>query len=319
MLIITEEYMRKNINIKDILDSIEKALLIQEKGNFIQPDRIHLGDENPFLLMPCFKEDFFSTKLVTVYPKNSEILEPVTQGVTLLNDINTGKPLALLNATYMTGLRTGCVGGISAKYLAKPNASNLGVIGAGVQSIFQVLAICSVRNIKNVYIFSKTSSKIDSFIEILQKDLSHINFHKCNNSTEVAQMSDIIVCATTSTTPVLPDDENLYKGKHIIAIGSYEPHTRELPNSLIKCSDYIFTDTMFALKESGDLLIPLTNNLIKENDVKTLGKVILNFDENLQNATTIFKSVGIGLFDLCCAESIYKIALKNNDALNVNL
>ncbi len=114
MLIINEKYMEQNITIEDVLSSIEKALLIQESGKFSQPDRIHLGkDENPFLLMPCFKEDYFSTKLITVYPKNSEIGEAVTQGVTLLNDIKTGKPLALLNGTYLTALRTGCVGGVS--------------------------------------------------------------------------------------------------------------------------------------------------------------------------------------------------------------
>ena len=142
MLIINEKYMAQNITIEDVLSYIEKALLIQESGKFSQPDHIHLGeDENPFLLMPCFKEDYFSTKLITVYPKNSEIGEAVTQGVTLLNDIKTGKPLALLNGTYLTALRTGCVGGVSSKYLAKKDASSIAIIGAGVQSVFQVLAI----------------------------------------------------------------------------------------------------------------------------------------------------------------------------------
>ena len=322
MLIINEKYMEENISIEDVLESIEQALLIQEEGNFNQPNRIHLGnDENPFLLMPCFKENYFSTKLITVYPKNSEIGEAVTQGVTLLNDINTGKPLALLNGTYLTALRTGCVGGVSAKYLAKKDASSLAIIGAGAQSLFQVLATCSVRPIRDVYIYNRTESKVDPFVEKLQSMISDVNFHKCKSSKEAVENSDIIICATTSPEPVIPDDPSLYKGKHIIAIGSYQPHTRELSNGAIEAANYIYVDTLFAIEESGDLGVPIKENLIKEDDVQTLGKIIQsdNLDENLLEATTIFKSVGIGLFDLCAAESIYKLALKKGDSLDIEL
>lgn len=322
MLIINEKYMEENITIQDILTSIEKALLIQESGNFSQPDRIHLGKkDNSFLLMPCFKDDYFSTKLITVYPKNNEIGEAVTQGVTLLNDINTGKPLALLNGTYLTALRTGCIGGISSKYLAKKNASSIAVIGAGVQSVFQVLATCAVRPIKDVYVYSRTESKIISFIEKLQLLLPNINFHKSNSSKDAIKKSDIIICATTSANPVIPDDSTLYKGKHIIGIGSYQPHTREFSNAAITSANYIYTDTLFAIEESGDLGIPIKENLIKREDIQTLGKVIqLNeLNDNLLNSTTIFKSVGMGLFDLCAAESIYKYAIADSNAINIDL
>lgn len=322
MLIINEKYMEQNITIEDILGSIEKALLIQESGDFSQPDRIHLGEkENPFLLMPCFKEDYFSTKLITVYPKNSQIGEDVTQGVTLLNDIKTGKPLALLNGTYLTALRTGCVGGVSSKYLAKRDASSIAIIGAGVQSLFQVLATCAVRPIKDVYVYSRTESKINTFIEKLQLLLPNVNLHKSSCSKDAVEKSDIIICATTSSNPVIPDEIDLYKGKHIIGIGSYQPHTRELPNAVIESADYIYTDTLFAIEESGDLGIPIKENLIKEEDVQTLGKVIQfgELNDDLLNSTTVFKCVGIGLFDLCAAEAIYKHALKNDGAIDIEL
>ncbi len=322
MLIINEKYMEQNITIEDILGSIEKALLIQESGDFSQPDRIHLGEkENPFLLMPCFKEDYFSTKLITVYPKNSQIGEDVTQGVTLLNDIKTGKPLALLNGTYLTALRTGCVGGVSSKYLAKRDASCIAIIGAGVQSLFQVLATCAVRPIKDVYVYSRTESKINTFIEKLQLLLPNVNLHKSSCSKDAVEKSDIIICATTSSNPVIPDEIDLYKGKHIIGIGSYQPHTRELPNAVIESADYIYTDTLFAIEESGDLGIPIKANLIKEEDVQTLGKVLQfgELNDDLLNSTTFFKCVGIGLFDLCAAEAIYKHALKNDGAIDIEL
>lgn len=322
MLIINEKYMQENITINNILNSIEEALLIKESGNFVQPDRIHLGeDENPFLLMPCFKENYFSTKLITIYPKNSEINEAVTQGVILLNDMKTGRPIALLNGTYLTALRTGCVGGVSSKYLAKKDASSLAIIGAGTQSLFQVLATCSVRPIKDVFVYSRTETKVDNFIEKLKSLLPNVNFHKCYSSRDAIIKSDIVICATTSSNPVIPDESDLYKGKHIIAIGSYQPHTRELCDAAIKSADYIYTDTLFAIEESGDLGIPIKNNLIDEENIQTLGKVIKDgeLNENLLNSTTIFKSVGIGLFDLCAAEAIYKLAFENKDSIDIDL
>lgn len=322
MLIINKKYMEQNITIEDVLGAIEEAFLIQESGDFSQPDRIHLGENNnPFLLMPCFKEDFFSTKLITVYPKNSEIGEAVTQGVTLLNDIKTGKPLALLNGTYLTALRTGCVGGVSSKYLAKRDASSIAIIGAGVQSFFQVLGTCAVRPIKDVYVHSRSESKIDSFIEKLQLLLPNINFHKTNCSKDAIEKSDIVICATTSTDPVVPDEVNLYKGKHIIGIGSYQPHTREFSDAVIKAADYIYADTLFAIEESGDLGIPISKNIIKKEDIQTLGKVLQHNELNndLLNSTTVFKCVGIGLFDLCAAEAIYKNAIDNGGAMDIEL
>ena len=207
------------------------------------------------------------------------------------------------------------------KIFSKKDASSIAIIGAGVQSVFQVLATCTVRPIKDVYVYSRTESKVSSFIEKLQLLLPNVNFHRSNSSKDAIEKSDIIICATTSTNPVIPDDADLYKGKHIIGIGSYQPHTREFSNAAITSADHIYTDTLFAIEESGDLGIPVKENLIKEEDIQTLGKVIqLNeLNDDLLNSTTVFKSVGIGLFDLCAAEAIYQHALENGNSINIDL
>ena len=172
-----------------------------------------------------------------------------------------------------------------------------------------------------MYVYSRTESKVSSFIEKLQLLLPNVRFHRSNSSKDAIEKSDIIICATTSTNPVIPDDADLYKGKHIIGIGSYQPHTREFSDAAITSADHIYTDTLFAIEESGDLGIPVKENLIKKEDIQTLGKVIqLNeLNDDLLNSTTVFKSVGIGLFDLCAAESIYKHALENGDSINIDL
>ena len=126
---------------------------------------------------------------------------------------------------------------------------------------------------------------------------------------------------TTSSNPVIPDDVELYKGKHIIGIGSYQPHTREFSDAVMKAADYIYTDTLFAIEESGDLGIPIKEKLIKENNIQTLGKVLQleELNDDLLRSTTVFKCVGIGLFDLCAAEAVYKRALENGGAIDIEL
>ena len=141
------------------------------------------------------------------------------------------------------------------------------------------------------------------------------------SSEDAVKSSDIIICATTSSTPVIPDNPELYKGKHIIAIGTYQPENKELSNGVMEAADYIYTDTLFAIEESGDLGIPVKEGIIKKENIQTLGKVINNdeLNDELLNSTTVFKSVGIGLFDLCAAESIYKHAIKSGNSIDIHM
>lgn len=123
--------------------------------------------------------------------------------------------------------------------------------------------------------------------------------------------SEIIITATPSTIPVLPDDKELLKGKHIIAIGSYKYEMRELPPALYQVLDDVYIDTELAAEESGDLIVPVEEGWMTKEDYKIFGKVydeLVKADKS-QVKTTLYKSVGMALFDLLVAEAIYKSAL----------
>ena len=140
MLILNESDIIKAVDFDELLKSVEEAFLIQETGNYNMPDRMHIDqEENVLLLMPCFTDDFFSTKLVSVFPENKNLGKPAIYGSLILNDGKTGEPLAMMNGSKLTALRTGAVGAMGLLYTTPKNINTLGLIGAGIQGFHLVL------------------------------------------------------------------------------------------------------------------------------------------------------------------------------------
>lgn len=125
--------MLKALSINQAMDAVEQAYLAYETGRYQMPARMYIGqNDDTLLLMPCFTEKSFGTKVVTVFPGNTKMRVPVTKGIMLLNDRQTGVPVALMNGTVLTAFKTGAVGGVSVRYLADPNAKKAGLIGTGL-------------------------------------------------------------------------------------------------------------------------------------------------------------------------------------------
>lgn len=311
MLIINESDIIQAVDFNELLKSIEEAFLLQEKGDFNMPDRTHIDNEgNVLLLMPCFTDDFFCTKLVSVFPENKNLNKPAIYGSVILNDGKTGEPLAMMNGSKLTALRTGAVGAMGLLYTTHSNIKSLGLIGAGIQGFHQVLFGCVVRKIESVNIYDPYNLNLETFVKDLNQYLPNLKITNCSSAEDVVKSSEAIITATTSLKPVLPDIESLYKGKHIIGIGSYKPEMQELPDGLFKNLNQIFVDTEHAKRESGDLSIRLDNGIIQEDQIDTLGKLINKKIKIDDSQTTLFKSVGMALFDLIVAKKIYSNALK---------
>ena len=142
------------------------------------------------------------------------------------------------------------------------------------------------------------------------------------------QMMDLEIIVTVTVIAVgagegaFPDDPALFAGKHIVAIGSYQPHTRELPRSAVERAEGVWLDTMFAAEESGDLAIPLSEGWLKRERLQPFCDVVaagLDAAEPWRTQQTLFKSVGIGLFDLVAAEMIYDLAEQEGLGLEIDL
>ncbi len=314
MRYLNSEDIMKAVTYDDVIEAVEEALLIYKSGNYDMPHRFsHMSGENTLLYMPCLSRDILGTKVLTIFPENKDEDKPVIDGLMLLNDHGTGAIKAMLDGKLLTELRTGAVGAMGVKYISSKDTKTLGLIGAGAQGIYQIIYACHLRPIEEVYITTRNLEKLEPYIELLKKKLPHVNFHGLKTSREVVERAELIITATSSMNSVLEEDESLYKNKTFVAIGSYKPDMRELADALIKTADHIYVDTLYAKEESGDLNIPIRENLLDEERVKTIADLVSDksFMDNREN-TIVYKSVGMALFDIVVAEKIYKRAIEKN-------
>jgi ornithine cyclodeaminase/alanine dehydrogenase-like protein (mu-crystallin family) len=286
------------------------------------PQRLHIDhEENTLLLMPCFTKDCFGTKLVSLFPQNPEMNIPVLTGIMVLNDAQTGLPLALLNGPALTALRTAAVGSVSIRHLTPENTQSLGIIGAGVQGFYQAWVACSARDLKDIYVFDLYPEKTTALIEKLSKVIPDVKLHAASCVEDLLEKSQTVITVTTSFEPVLPNNEELLAGKHFIGIGSYKPTVREFPQALFNMLKTVYIDTDTALEESGDLIIPLQKNWIRQEQVMTLGRFLIEstHKDEVKTETTFFKSVGMALFDVCASKLIYENAIQKSLGQIINI
>ncbi len=313
MLILDKNDMVNAASFDNILTAVESAMLLYEKREFYQPERKHADyKKNTLLLMPCFTNEAFGTKIISLFPENKQKNLPVINGLMILNDSKTGKPLAILNGAKLTALRTAAVGSVSIRYLTPDSVKSLGIIGAGVQGFHQTLFAATVRDFSDIHIYDLSRQKAEQLVFSLSELLPDPNIRICSNTEELTEKSQVIITATDAESPVLPDDPDLLYGKHFVGIGSYKPTMQEYPPALFELLNFVFVDTQHAIVESGDIIEPLKNRLLNRDQIVTLGKFLTGeFDrEHFINRTTFFKSVGMALFDVLSAKLIYENAIK---------
>lgn len=312
MLILNSSAVEKAVSYEEAMDYIEEAYRVYERKAVFMPPRIHVDHgQKTLLYMPCFVQDLFGTKILTVFPENTKKGLPAIDGVMLLNDLETGKPIALIDGKSLTAMRTGAVGGVAVRHTAPKAASSLGIVGAGTQGYYQAVFACQARPVRKVLVFDMHRQKLPAFVAALEKQLENVEIGEAASVEQLLMESQIIVTATTSNQPVLPDDACLLRGRHFVGIGSYKPSMREYPDALFGLVDTVYVDTMHAKEETGDLVYPLSKGLLRQEQVKSFGHMLLQNSGQVQKDgnTTFVKSVGMAIFDLVVSQLIYKNAL----------
>jgi ornithine cyclodeaminase len=188
----------------------------------------------------------------------------------------------------------------------------LGIVGTGVQGIFQALFACSVRKIDEIWAFDKDSSNLKKFAVDLKTSYPDIRVHLANDPENVALNSQVIISATNSPNPVFMNSKELFTGRTFVGIGSYKPECREFPEQLFRQTDQIFVDTMDGKNESGDLITPLRNNWISDENIFPIGSLIAGNSVLSENTTRLYKTVGSAIFDLYAAKLVYEKLLHKN-------
>lgn len=225
MLYISKKHMEKIISLDVMMDAVEEAFKIYEKKNFQMPDRMHVDrEEGTILYMPCFTDNVSGTKIVSTFPENIKSGIASIQGTMILNNSKTGEPLAMMDGAALTAYRTGAVG---VRHTTRVDCESVGLIGTGVQGFYQLLYACAARPIKRISIYDLSKERVNAFSERLREKLQDIEINAVDSAEELVRKSEIIITATPAQSPVLPDDKELLKGKHVIAIGSYKLEMRD--------------------------------------------------------------------------------------------
>jgi ornithine cyclodeaminase/alanine dehydrogenase-like protein (mu-crystallin family) len=320
MLILSEKDIEQIAKTEELVNAIERAYLKQENPSTCIPDRLHLSwDNNTFLVMPGLIKEIIGTKLVSVNPANKQAGKPSIHGVMILNDATTGEPIALLNGSKLTAVRTGAVGATAVKYLAPSSCNTLGVIGTGVQAYYQAFMICEQHAFSEIVLYGRNRAKAEELRNKLIKKLRLESIRIADDVEKLVLDSDVVVTATTSNTPIFDVDIDLLQEKTFIAIGSFKPTMQEIPHALIKKAGVVFVDTMLALEESGDLVVPINKGFIKRDKIIPFSSLLTGEYSFNPHQVNIFKSVGNALFDLTVSVMLYKKAIQLKLGTNINL
>ena len=323
-MVLTSDDVESILTINDTISILEKSFieLSRKQVNMTDRDVFVLEDKNGwFGIMTAHMKNMaaLGTKLVTVFPKNIEINKPTTQAVISLIDVNTGELIGIIDGSLITGMRTGATTGIATKYLSKKNSSKLSILGSGFQSKFQLMAICSVRHIKEIFINSPSINSKSDYIHELE-DLLDIPIIIEKNITKLLN-TDILVTSTTSPTPLF-DGNLLDNGIHINCIGAHTKETREVDLRTIEKSKVVVDERSAALREAGELIIPIQNGEITDNIIYAeLAEIVSGQKPGrlTDDEITLFKSMGLSLEDISTAKFVFDKAIEKGLGQNITL
>lgn len=323
MLILNASEIRKVLPMKDAIEAMRQAYASLSDGKAEVPLRSRLpvpAHDGLTLFMPSFvndkKSQALAVKVVSIFPHNSQRNLPLIFATVLVLEAQTGKPIALLEGSSLTAIRTGAGSGLSIDLLARSESSVVAIFGAGAQGRTQLEATCTVRNIKQVWVYDSDHKRAETFVsDLAGMGVVPRDVRIASTSEEAVHNADIICTATTSVSPVF-DDGKLKSGVHISAIGSYTPEMQEIPSETVSRARIVVDSRSATLAETGDLVIPIQLGLIQPDDIDTeLGEIILGKKPGRQSPEeiTLFKSVGVAVQDAMAAQT----ALENAQKLGV--
>ena len=306
------------------IDAMDLAFSSLSSGESFVPLRFvtKLPTNNMAMIFkPAFVEKHQRVSIKFLTQRDSGFIPgiPTIQGIVLVIDSETGEIVSIMDGEYLTALRTGAASGLATRCFARKNAQTMALFGCGAQGRTQLEAVICERPIKKVFVFDKFKESAEKLISEIQEKYQLEMIYA--EDTAVLKEADIICTATNSTSPLFRK-EDLKKGVHINAIGSFQPHMQELDPYLIRDAKVYVDQTEPCLKESGDLIKPLQEGIISENHiVGEIGNFLLGKISGRQSddEITIFKSVGVAIQDFMVATDIYNQAIEQGFGQEISL
>jgi len=308
-LFLDEACVRQLVTMDDALAAVEEVFGAQGRGEVFNVPRVRAPVKGGTLRITAAVLSYRGYYGVKV--SSTAIFHSNAGRMFCLYREETGELCAVVQVFAMGALRTGAASGIATKYLANPDAAVLGVLGTGRQARTQVDAICAVRPIREIRVWSPRPESRAAFCLDL-KNHNKINVLDVDSPEKAVRDADVLVTATTATSPVL-HGAWLKPGVHINAIGANYEHRRELDSAAVAAARFIATDDTEQVRyESTDLAAPVAEGLLNWDRVHGLGEVVSGKTRGraARDDITLFKSLGVAIEDVALAARAYEKALK---------
>jgi ornithine cyclodeaminase len=315
VLILNHAEVEELLPMNECIDVMEEAFIALARGEFEQPLRTVVRPpevKGVIAMMPSYRggeQPAFGLKAICVFPGNAAIGKDAHQGGVILFDGTTGEMRLIANASAITAIRTAAVSALATRVLANPEASELALIGAGIQARYHLPAIACIRSLKRVRVAARTFESAQKFAEEMTPNFSFV-IEPVRSAEDAVRNADIIVTATNTREPVVKR-EWISAGAHINAIGTFSPKAREIDSATMAAAT-LFTDRRESLfNEAGDYLLAAADGVISEESLAAeLGEVLTDKypGRTSRDEITLFKSLGLAMEDLASVAYIYKVA-----------
>ena len=314
VLIADQRLVTELLPMEEAIGVMRDALSMLAGGDAVMPLRTMLampGGERVMGLMPSYLGglEAVGAKVVAAFPANFGSEYDTHQGVVLFFDTERGLLRAIVDATSITAIRTAAVSGLVTDLLARPEAGDLAIIGAGTQAHTHLQAMNCVRRLRRVRVYSEPAESAEAF-SARESGGRGPEVEVCASARDAVKGADLICTTTTAREPVLYGDW-VSPGAHINAIGAYTPTTRELDTALVAIARLYVDRRESALNEAGEFLIPKAEGAIDDDHiVGEIGDVLLDRapGRTSPSEVTLFKSLGVAVEDLAAAHHVHAAA-----------
>jgi ornithine cyclodeaminase/alanine dehydrogenase-like protein (mu-crystallin family) len=318
VLVLNQEEVERLLDMEGCIEVMADALSALARGEVHVPLRFVVkpaGEPSLIGLMPAHRAGdmpLYSLKTVCVFPDNPKRGLDAHQGTVTLFDGETGEVRALMNASAITAIRTAAVSAVATRLLAREDARELGVLGAGVQARSHLEALRLVRDFEGVRIFSPTAEHARSLA-------AETGAEAVESAEEAVRGADVVVTATSSIEPVL-EREWLKEGAHVNVVGGRPPMMRELDTATIAASAFFVDRRESAEAEAFDYRDALESKAIGPDHIRAeIGEVLIGAKpgRSAPGELTVFRSLGLAVEDLAAAEYVVRRARETGAGIEV--
>jgi ornithine cyclodeaminase/alanine dehydrogenase-like protein (mu-crystallin family) len=325
ILVLSQSDIAQLLPMSACIDVMADALSALTRGDALLPLRqvLRLPDsKNAFAVMPAYlgAPKAVGAKVITVFPDNHGTALDSHQGAVLLFEAEHGSLAAIMDASSITAIRTAAVSGLATRLLAREDAADVAILGTGVQARTHLEAMCAVRPVTRVRVWSRNARAVREFAE-RQSRQHHIEIAPARSARDAAEGAEIICTVTASREPVLVG-EWVADGAHVNAVGASLPFARELDTAAVARGRLYVDRRESTLNEAGDFLIPKREGAIRDDHiVGEIGELLLGRVPGRRSAgeVTIFKSLGLAVEDVAAAEYLYRRARDEGRGSRVEL